>query len=100
MSGGKGEIEDKLDKFVDKSYDRFSLTHDQCMSKENAKILMKELMIKHGNGNAWDDEEFNKIFNLFEEDEPSEADGSASKAANQGLDRSEFTKLVKRVAQL
>ena len=45
-------------------------------------------------------EEFNKIFNLFEEDEPVGDDGTPSKVANQGLDRSEFIKLVKRVAQL
>ena len=94
MSGGKGEIEDKLDKFVTKSYDRFGLSGDQCMSKENARKLMKELMVKHQMGSAWDDDEFNKIFNLFEEDEPTE--GAASKT--EGLDRSEFTKLVKRVA--
>ena len=40
MSGGKGEIEDKLDKFVDKSYQRFGLSSDQCMSKNNARTLM------------------------------------------------------------
>ena len=61
-------------------------------------------MINHGMGSAWDEDEFNKMFNLFEEDEP--ADGGASKVdengqrKEEGLDRSEFTKLVKRVAQL
>mgnify|MGYP000868845953 CR=1 FL=1 len=54
-------------------------------------------MIDHGLGDAWDVEEFNKVFNLFEEDEPAE-DGAPS--SNSGLDRGEFTKLVKRIAQL
>ena len=41
MSGGKGEIEEKLDSFVETSYNRFNLKPDQCMSKENAKKLME-----------------------------------------------------------
>ena len=54
-------------------------------------------MIDHGLGDAWDVEEFNIVFNLFEEDEPAE-DGAPS--SNSWLDRGEFTKLVKRIAQL
>jgi hypothetical protein len=72
MSGGKGEIEDKLDKFIDKSYERFNLSRDDTMSKENARTLMKELMGKHKMGDAWDDAEFDRIFNLFEEDDPND----------------------------
>merc|ERR1712166_7233 len=55
-------------------------------------------MVNHGLADAWDATEFNKVFNLFEEDEPAE-DGAAE-AKNSGLDRGEFTKLVKRIAQL
>ena len=54
------------------------------MSKKNAELLMKELMVEHGLADAWDVEEFNKVFNLFEEDEPAE-NGEESK--NSGLDK-------------
>ena len=98
MSSGKGEIEEKLEKFVQKSYDRFSLGHDDCMNRKNAAILMKELMTQHGHGNAWDDKEFNHVFDLFEEDDPAHADSHAADSNKDGLDRDEFTKLVKRMA--
>ena len=42
------------------------------MTRDNAKVLMKELMSVHGLSDAWDDEEFDKVFNLFEEDDPAE----------------------------
>ena len=42
------------------------------MSKDNAQVLMKELMVEHGLADAWDESEFQKVFNLFEEDEPAE----------------------------
>ena len=54
------------------------------MSKKNAEMLMKGLMVEHGLADAWDTEEFNKVFNLFEEDEPAE-NGEESK--NSGLDK-------------
>ena len=54
------------------------------MSKKNAELLMKELMVDHGLADAWDLDEFTKVFNLFEEDEPAE-EGEESK--NSGLDK-------------
>ena len=97
-AGGKGEIEQKLDNFVNNSFKRFNLTSEEStMSRDNAELLMKELMVQHGLADAWDAVEFNKVFNLFEEDEPAE-DGAEAK--NSGLDKNEFTKLVKRIAQL
>ena len=90
---GKGEIERKLEKFVKESFRRFNLGPDDTMNRDNSAILMKELLSKHGQEDAWDEEEFDAIFNLFEEDDP-----VVSRAANGGLDQSEFTKLVKRIA--
>ena len=46
---------------------------------------------------AWNDKAFEKVFNLFEEDDGSE---EPKEGEQSGLDRSEFTKLVKRIAQL
>ena len=44
---------------------------------------------------GWNEKEFDKIFDLFEEDDPhkSMVEGKAV-----GLDRDEFAKLVKRIA--
>ena len=53
-------------------------------------------MQQHGHYDAWDEKEFNKMFDLFEEDDPNEV---ADKASD-GLDKNEFTKLVSRMAQL
>ena len=50
-------------------------------------------MNRQGCGEAWDDAEFDAIFNLFEEDENTDEDAG-------GLDKGEFLKLVKRIAQL
>ena len=52
-------------------------------------------MLGHNVGDAWCDKEFKKIFNLFEEDE-----AGASANTKSGLDKEEFKKLVKRIAQL
>ena len=93
---GKGEIEKKLDKFVAQSFWRFNLGPSDCMSKENSEILMKELMIKHMQGDAWDKQEFDEIFDLFEEDD----NAGEGPSVPHGLDQGEFTKLVKRIAQL
>ena len=47
-AGGKGEIETKLEQFVDTSFERFNLNgKDSTMSKDNAQVLMKELMNNH-----------------------------------------------------
>ena len=51
---------------------------------------MFELMQKHKMEDAWDEAEFEKVYNLFEEDEVS--------AEESGLDKDEFIKLVKRIA--
>ena len=96
--GGKGEIEAKLDQFVKNSFDRFNYNYEtDSMSQENAQILIKELMEKYGHGGAWDESEFNRMFDLFQED--GEDDEDADSQAG-GLDINEFTKLVSRMAQL
>ena len=95
-AGGKGEIEQKLEKFVSNSFLRFNLnSEDSTMTRENAMVLMKDLMVNHGLSDAWDEKEFNKVFDLFEEDDPNEEKGADDKS---GLDKGEFTKLVKRIA--
>jgi len=58
---------------------------------------MFDFMHKHKEAAAWKNEKFEKVFDLFEEDEPSSA---LMDRNDMGLDRSEFVKLVKRMAQL
>ena len=95
---GKGEIEQKLDSFITGTFIRFNLNPEtDCITRECAKKYMQELMVQQGNGDAWDVVEFDELFDLFEEDE----EGAEKKEGEQeGLDKSEFTKLVKRIAQL
>ena len=96
--GGKGEIENKLDAFVEKCFQEQGLNVDDgVMSREDCRNLFKRLMTDKNKDQAWNDDKFDRIFNLFEEDDPAQsmADGKKS-----GLDKSEFIKLVKRVAQL
>ena len=49
-------------------------------------------MAENGSEDAWDEKEFDQIYNLFEEDETNDN--------NSGLDKGEMMKLVKRIAQL
>ena len=54
--GGKGEIEAKLEAFVQSAFDRFNLNIEKdSISQENAQILIKELMEKYNHGDAWDE---------------------------------------------
>ena len=56
---GKGEIEEKLDKFVKESFEKFNLNIDGGqMNRENTKKLIFELMQKYDNEDAWDEKEF------------------------------------------
>ena len=76
--GGKGEIEAKLEGFVKTSFDRFNLNYESdSMSQENAQILIKDLMEKYGHGNAWDEQEFNRMFDLFQEDGEDDEDADS-----------------------
>ena len=76
--GGKGEIEAKLEGFVKSSFDRFNLNYESdSMSKENAQILIKDLMEKYDHGNAWDEQEFDRMFDLFQEDGDDDAEDNS-----------------------
>ena len=60
---------------------------------------MKEQMVEQGFGDAWDEVEFDEVFDLFEEDDPND-ESAKDENKMEGLDKAEFTKLVKRIAQL
>ena len=56
---GKGEIEEKLDKFVKESFERFNLDINKGqMNREKTKELIYDLMKKYNNEDAWDEKEF------------------------------------------
>ena len=91
---GKGEIERKLEVFIDTAFKRFNLdSNTDQMNRQQIAEMMQELMLKHGHGNAWNRADFDQTYDLFEEDEAS--DPSAG-----GLDKNEFLCLIKRIAQL
>lgn len=90
-------VEIRLDEFISRCFRRFNLDPESdSINKENTKILLKELMLAKDRGNAWSDAEFDSLFNLFEEDEACDEPGSNKN----GLDKCEFKKLIKRIAQL
>ena len=88
-----GQIELKLEAFVNAAFEKHE--ENGQITKKGAAEFLKNLMEKH-NG-SWDEEKFNRIYNLFEDDGAAE-EGAPPKVS--GLDRGEFTKLVKRIAQL
>ena len=56
---GKGEIEEKLDKFVKESFEKFNLDINKGqMNRAKTKELIKDLMKKYENEDAWDEKEF------------------------------------------
>ena len=99
--GGKGEIELKLGAFIKRSFEQ-CWTADPSkpdavpqISRSKAKKYIKGLMEQYGHETAWDEEEFDRMFDLFEEDEGGEPGNVDDEG---GLDESEFTKLVCRMA--
>ena len=67
--GGKGEIEAKLEAFVKKCFDECGLDVEKdSISQEAAQKLIENLMIKYNHHSAWDEQEFNRMFDLFQED--------------------------------
>ena len=105
--GTKKQIEGQLKAFIDFTYEKNNLRdEDSAMNRETCEKEMKELMTAHGLSDAWNPEEFKKVFDLFEEDENDAVtevpvEGEKPKVVKpSGLDRSEFTKLVKRICQL
>jgi hypothetical protein len=80
--------------FVDKSFESFGLSPEtDKLTKNQAQIMTVRLMHKHQNLDLYDQAEFDKLYNLFED-----CDGSHGHSL--GLDRKELTKLFMRVAQL
>mgnify|MGYP001581318213 CR=1 FL=1 len=64
--GGKGEIEMKLENFVKKSFNECNIDLEKDnMKKDQAKELIKNLMKKYGHEEAWDEDEFERMFDLF-----------------------------------
>ena len=90
-----------INEFVDKCYIALELDKkpnekgpdDEVkeVSKLHLARLFYALMQGHGYIEAWDDKQFHAIYDLFQEDENEE---------NLGLDKNEFTKMIKRLAQL
>ena len=117
------KVENKLDKFVEHCFDSLyenykvkvmtvenisedeylknedSYKEKQCISRTESAHLFRMLMEGHNYEEAWDDDEFRKLYKLFEEDEDPDAVTDETTSLG-GLDRGEFRKLVTRMAQL
>ena len=74
---------------------------EQSISRTESAHLFYELMKGHKYEEAWDDDEFRKLYKLFEEDDdPDNVKEEDESKSLEGLDRGEFRKLVTRMAQL
>ena len=104
---GEGTIEDKLEKFIREAFtksgeDPDPNNKDAKLTKRQCEDFFKNLMTEQGVATAWNKDEFDRIFELFEEDggDDEGEDGQDDDDEEPSLDRSEFTKLVKRMAAL
>ena len=93
-SQSKADVKNKIDQFINNCFETLKLGEGDSISRTDASRILFELMKGHGYDEAWSNEEFNELFDLFQEDDPKLA-LSAS-----GLDKSEFKKFVVRICQL
>ena len=105
-----GEVEQKLERFVNTAFESIHGKTDQSMSAEKIQEhesnqvltmtqsaqLFYELMKGHKYDEAWDDDEFRELYRMFEDDATNENGDKEQR----GLDRQEFRKMVMRMAQL
>ena len=82
-----GETEQKLNWFVNKAFesvhgpppDKEAENYEEelakyqekskCISRTQSAQLFYTLMVGHNYGDAWDDDEFRKLYSLFEDDQ-------------------------------
>ena len=103
----KSQINHKLRTFVSncfKAYGKNDDNEDDVLTRQQVGQILYMLMKGHNYHEAWSDDEFNEMFDMYQEDEDDAGadedieDKSEPKA--QGLDRNEFTKMIKRCSQL
>ena len=88
MSGGaEGEVEKKVRELGDEIFEQYSAGKNY-IQKEDLKEFIKGIMFDSGEGDAWNDEDFEKGYMQFDKD------GSGQ------IERDEFDAFVKRFADL
>jgi len=50
---------------LDNIYETLRLSREDAVTRENASRIMYELMKGHGYEDAWDNDEFNNLFDVF-----------------------------------
>ena len=93
-SQSKRDVKNKIDTFINNCFETLKLGPEDSISRTNASRILYELMKGHGYEDAWSNEDFNELFDLFQEDDPTASVG------NSGLDKEEFKKFVVRICQL
>ena len=96
MSGGQeGEVEKKVRELGDEIFEKYNSGGTAVNSegkpyikKEDLKEFIKQIMFDSGEGDAWNDEDFEKGYMQFDKD------GSGQ------IERDEFDAFVKRFADL
>eukprot|EP00356_Strombidium_inclinatum_P004845 CAMPEP_0170494690 /NCGR_PEP_ID=MMETSP0208-20121228/14784_1 /TAXON_ID=197538 /ORGANISM="Strombidium inclinatum, Strain S3" /LENGTH=87 /DNA_ID=CAMNT_0010770777 /DNA_START=11 /DNA_END=271 /DNA_ORIENTATION=+ len=71
-TSGKGEVEHKLEAFIDRCFEECKLPGEETceeISEVRCGQLLYQLMEGHHYGEAWDDEEFKHLYNQYQDDE-------------------------------
>ena len=91
----EGEVERKVRELREEIFEKYNpglkLTDDEgrpCITKENLKEFIKEIMTQADELDAWDDEDFEQGYNQFDKDRSGK------------IDAEEFDAFVKRFADL
>ena len=73
-----------MDRFINNFYITLNLKPHENIQKEQARLLLYELVKGHGYEDEWCDKQFDEIYALFDQDDPNEDVGGQKQS---GLDK-------------
>ncbi len=85
------EVEKKVEDLVNATFEKFNVSlqdDDPSLTKDQARDFVKDIMEEAGEGDAWNEEEFEKCYRQFDRD----GGGTISK--------DEFKDFIKKFAKL
>ena len=74
--GSKGEVEAKLEEFIDKCFEECKVGQEKCerISRVRCAQLFYQMMDGHNYGEAWDDNKFKDLYESFNPNDPQEGE--------------------------
>ena len=102
----KKDIDETIDNFITSALKVYGKStedgvEDGKLKEKELELMWMTLMDKHGEGESWDEEEYDKMFAKFEDDEEGEDEGKEEEAKGKGdedgMDRGEVAKMLKYI---